>query len=883
MTNWNDAAREAWSQYEQGVRAALNATGADADADADEVVADLRAHIDEELAHLDLVTAEHVERWAARVGVPEAASAMSAGTAASAHERDGLRVSRSMRSMVRGGMTSAPASIAMGRSDRRDHGYQGIGLGFFLPATAMLLELVTRICSNNFFDPLPTLGHVLLFATIPISALVVVIARSTCNPTLLARIVPLHGIATGVAIAYAIAFLPLIPMSAIGSLFVFGLAGFAPYGGLLALLRQRRAIDARVAQPMRLSRGIALGLLLLCLVELPTSATRIGLHLATSDSAATRSRGLWLLRTLGSRDELLRACNQRQRGATDLIGFTLALAQPLSPTVARDIYFRATGMPFNADAAGVFGSDRFPRFGSDDDAFDADQGGNVVGGRARDVQLHASALDGKFDAEAGTVYLEWTLVFRNQGRQQREARCLVRLPPGAAVSRATLWVNEEPREAVFAAASRARSAYESVVRARRDPLLVTSAGADHVLVQCFPVQPSATMKIRLGITAPVIAADAGGGALCLPCVVERNFAVADELVHHVWLEAAVPLRSSAPGMLAEAHPGRFALRGDLTDVDLLDPAAAVRIDAVPQVGDVAWCIDPSDEALRVVQRVEVDPSPPPSHVVVVVDGSSGMRDALPVIGAALDALSPAIDSTVLLAGDEVREIEANELRSYRARGGADNEVALQRAFDLAVATPGALILWIHGPQPVTRDGAMGLAQRFKRLWPGPRVLDLAVTFGRNRIAEEIAATAAFETVPRLGELGDDLRRLLQRWSLGEPGLRIERARLAADEPGEAASVGRQVSDHVARLWGLGEIERLRRTGADDDALALAIAYRLVTPISGAVVLETAAQYQRAGLTPPDDDMPVPTIPEPEVWALLLIAGVVVLGSLRRGR
>jgi hypothetical protein len=57
--------------------------------------------------------------------------------------------------------------------------------------------------------------------------------------------------------------------------------------------------------------------------------------------------------------------------------------------------------------------------------------------------------------------------------------------------------------------------------------------------------------------------------------------------------------------------------------------------------------------------------------------------------------------------------------------------------------------------------------------------------------------------------------------------------------------------------------------ARDQAVALAAAYRLVTPVSGAVVLETRADYVANGLTPPDAAA-VPTIPEPATWALLLL-------------
>jgi hypothetical protein len=54
------------------------------------------------------------------------------------------------------------------------------------------------------------------------------------------------------------------------------------------------------------------------------------------------------------------------------------------------------------------------------------------------------------------------------------------------------------------------------------------------------------------------------------------------------------------------------------------------------------------------------------------------------------------------------------------------------------------------------------------------------------------------------------------------------------------------------------------------AVALATRYQLVTPVTGAVVLETAQQYDESRLTPVTPAT-VPTIPEPHEWALILIA------------
>jgi hypothetical protein len=61
----------------------------------------------------------------------------------------------------------------------------------------------------------------------------------------------------------------------------------------------------------------------------------------------------------------------------------------------------------------------------------------------------------------------------------------------------------------------------------------------------------------------------------------------------------------------------------------------------------------------------------------------------------------------------------------------------------------------------------------------------------------------------------------------------------------------------------------------DEAITLAARYQLVTPVTGAVVLETADQYRASGLEPVDAGT-VPTIPEPEMVALLTVAGAFLI-------
>jgi len=61
----------------------------------------------------------------------------------------------------------------------------------------------------------------------------------------------------------------------------------------------------------------------------------------------------------------------------------------------------------------------------------------------------------------------------------------------------------------------------------------------------------------------------------------------------------------------------------------------------------------------------------------------------------------------------------------------------------------------------------------------------------------------------------------------------------------------QVSSHIALLWANSEILKHYKAGNTDEAANLAGMYRLVTPVSSAVVLENKQQYKDAGLDVPE--------------------------------
>lgn len=78
------------------------------------------------------------------------------------------------------------------------------------------------------------------------------------------------------------------------------------------------------------------------------------------------------------------------------------------------------------------------------------------------------------------------MVFKNNQPRAQEARAQLLLPPGGGVSRLRLWINDQPCEAAFSGREQVNRAYKEVaVVQRRDPVLVTTAGARRSHARCF--------------------------------------------------------------------------------------------------------------------------------------------------------------------------------------------------------------------------------------------------------------------------------------------------------------------------------------------------------------------------------------------------------------
>ena len=777
--------------------------------------------------------------------------------------------------------------------------------GVIMPVISITVEATTHMCAEALFDPIPTTWHLLMVVFVPLAHFHVwsTIRRGRAERLTLAGWA--NALTIGISLFYSFLYLPLMPVAALTILFGIGLLPLAPLLSLVASIVMRHQLSQLGSTAPKKSlavtkRGVMIGLAtviaLIGMIELPATLTRYGLHMAASDIPERRAEGIRFLRTYGNRNYLLLNCYYRSGWPTDFLGYWFSLREYVSPSEARGIYYRVTGETFDTSIPPRrVGANLLPE---DELDFDRDQGGMTVGGKLRGLSLASSTLDASADPAGGVAYMQWTMLFRNESDLQREARAEVQLPPGAVVSRLTLWVNGEEREAAFAGTRKVREAYQSIVNQRRDPVLVTTAGRDRILVQCFPVPPSGgTMKIRIGITMPLLLEDYYVAQLLLPHFNHRNFRIPDNVNHSVWIESKTALGSENPAFYADQpRPEVYALRGTVNDEQLANRKASIQLDRSYFTTKV-WGRNPFEGSGHIIEQTIVERKPKYlTRIVFVVDTSEAMLAFADQIQMALSALPRDFDVKTVFADStgrfemysrggvaSGRDQTAIELNRAEFGGGADNAPALVKAWELAAEKPGHnVIVWIHSPQLVELGSVDDLRQRWERRPYGPVLYSVQTRPGSDVLEQKLDGIQEVKTVPRVNTLRVDLEKLFAQLLGEKPSYEFVRTSKKVEEYPDSFST--QTSDHLVRLWARDEVTRIlsdarivttQEEELREAATALAVRYQLVTPVSGAVVLETAEQYKAAGLQPVDEGT-VPTIPEPEMVILLLIMAMFLL-------
>jgi len=327
-----------------------------------------------------------------------------------------------------------------------------------------------------------------------------------------------------------------------------------------------------------------------------------------------------------------------------------------------------------------------------------------------------------------------------------------------------------------------------------------------------------------------------------------------------------------------------SLTGELSDTELVSPAAVVSDSSDVRI---CWAKD-SDQT--VLQEIMLRESSPPDHIALVIDASASMKPYRDAIAESLSALPRDVPVTLLLAGDETKEVYRaqttskwiiqglqQQVRRMTAAGGQDNGDAIRQVWNIPYTGKSTAIIWIHGPQSWALNSGEKLRQMLERQ-RYTRLIDFQTENGPHRLVEKLKDLPTFEAAPRFSNVEEDLKDLFRSLSVSAPNWQAVRTTIDADsmEPGI-----RRATDHLVRLYAW---DRIKADLADDrpgnkEALRLALKYHLVTPVSGAVVLETQQQYKEANLKPVDSEM-VPSVPEPGILALVIFAALLLFFAKR---
>ena len=742
--------------------------------------------------------------------------------------------------------------------------------GIVAPAAALILGWIMRSSPCFFlFDPIPTCRHLFIYSLIPICNLCCRFSRSE-NRDYLPILGFLNGAAIGASFFCTLMLFPFFMLLIVGAvvlcirwewmifavlsgwfsmvLLFFGILWTIPLLAFISANRCRHHLKRRIPETGRGKipgtwTGIILTVTLLIMLEIPLNLTLWGIRLASSERTETHIR---LLRMFGDEETILKMCYGKIR-LTPLGFFSSMTAK--YPSDISALYYRVTGKSFNE--TGPYGDPRFrPR------NTDVCLGTDSVGGKQKGLSLSLSRMEGVIHSDVAHSYLEWTLEFENTSDSEQEARAQIQLFQGSTVSRVTMWIDGEEREALFAEKEKVLKAYRQSVSRKQDAVLVSDKGNGRIMVQCFPVPGRGKMKIRLGITSPLFLEKEDQGRLNIPCFPETNFDIGENFRHSVRIESKHPLSAeNRQFKTAHSEQGLYVIQGTAGKTDLSETAIVIQAARSP-AAVMCWSRDPVGSG-AIWQMIGTAERTCPSRIIFVIDGSRGMREFMPEIADALSYLPQGIEFGLTVASDtadSVLLLSAGTPETYRAAGerlkktdcigGQDNISVLIQAWDIAAEKKNSAVVRIHRGQPVLLQSPEILKQKIENC-PEIRLFDIQAANGADRILEAFDLKGNIEVISVFGNMSRDLKRLFSEWKGTQKYYGLSRSRIGT---GFGLSRDRETSSHLARLWAYNEV--LKLCAADvheqkEQTVQFAADYHIVTPVTGAAAIKSDSPYRMA--------------------------------------
>ena len=556
-------------------------------------------------------------------------------------------------------------------------------------------------------------------------------------------------------------------------------------------------------------------------------------------------QGLLLLRAVGDQGTMLRACYGMS------VRDSMSLFDPVGSSrsagaVARETYYRVTGKPFNSLPRPA-GADS--DFYYDDDYYtyidwyhDRDFAGETVGGVVKGLSLNQSNINGWVDSDESVAHLYWEMNFHNNAGFRKELRAQILLPPHAVVTGCELWVNNVRQKAVVGTRESTRQAYTVAAARGERPLMVSTAGADRVLLQSSTGYWGKDAKLVVEIAAPLTIISKTESALPLPMFAERNFDVT--AAHNILLSSNEPLADKSPLISCSGSLPRLNIRGDLSNQQLGTGAGVLMFKRKAGIGPITFP-DPLAPGKTLVQIHETNRAPADLPTVIAIDGSSTMGSSIDTI---CDALASAKfkNATIVWAADEpvvlVSNVDTgssswksaiNRLRDASCLGGQNNGHAIDVALENVHGAAQSRIIWLHGPQPVQFSkhqvsNAMNHANC--------KLFEYQVVIGPNEVVKSLDQCNKLLRVPRLHNLREDLNDLFAQLSGNKESFENVTASLPA---GRAVGLTAQHATELQQIFVSDLVVAHEDNHADRLQYGtLAEQFNLVTPLTSALVLDS---------------------------------------------
>jgi len=396
--------------------------------------------------------------------------------------------------------------------------------------------------------------------------------------------------------------------------------------------------------------------------------------------------------------------------------------------------------------------------------------------------------------------------------------------------------------------------------------------------------------VKIGVTAPLLVED-GTAHFLFPRILSENFGVQASLSHQVDVSSPAPVTANVAGLSARANgEEKHGLFGAVHQRDFFEGEQPYLTLVSPMVpGHYGGTLGDFEASMAVA------PAAPKAgrSVWLVVDGSAGVG-AAEIDWASFIARFP--EDTALHGVYGGFEVE-----TWDGDGGRDGLVAwlegldfgfgqrlapaLAHAVGLSTGVDGRELIVIHGPQPYSDKATSGLAARLEQGRRGgakTSVYFVPAAPGPNQLQTALNTFSEVEPVAVLKDVQQSLEHLA---ALGTPSDFVRTYTFARRSEAPEAAERHGENSQLVRLAALDRVLGLLRSSSPletDEAVQIAKACRLVTPVTGAVVLENQEQYKRHGLDDSENLDAVPAVPEPGEW-LLIGVGVCALAVVLRQR